>query len=194
MFFFLEGRELNTFTMVDQLLIFPINSFHPSWQEILSIQTPYGIGLIPKYPLTQGFSMGVATYPFAPRWQPICRFARSCPNGPNWDLIRAMLKPQRTVGSCTHHQPTESFHDHGKHIYKLERCAQVACERVVFLRCFFGQGAKQKNTLHPTWTLFSSKIACKCGRNDPSVGEGMDSISWNFCAALCQHGVPISYL
>lgn len=28
-------------------------------------------------------------------------------------------------------------HDHCKHICKLERCPQVACERVVFLRCFF---------------------------------------------------------
>lgn len=67
--------------------------------------------------------------------------------GPNWDLIRARLKPRRTVGSCTHHQPTE------KTTWSLEAHMQTrkvlssACERVVFLRCcFFWKGAEIKNT------------------------------------------------
>ena len=179
MFFFLEGRELNTFTMVDQLLIFPINSSQPSWQEILSIQTPYGIGLMPKYPLTQGFSMGVD--------RPICTpWNADSPGWPKRSKLRLDTCNVEATKNCRFMYSPSAYREFSWSWKAHIQTRKVRpCERVVFLRCFFLVKERNKKHLHPTWTLFSSKIACKCGRNDPSVGKGMDSISWNFqCSTL----------
>lgn len=126
--FFGGCRELNTCAMVDQLLLFGsqlILAFMTGNPYLMRYTNPYGISgwcltLLLYSSNNRDCTHGSCNLPICttwmawisdPRWQRICPDSpgpKPCPLvGSNWDLIRATLKPRRTVGSCTHHQPTE---------------------------------------------------------------------------------------